>query len=900
MTNVNMSSDFAVFTSPTFNVSGATKVPCGSVSCYFDELSFDDIFLSAIGDCFASQSMSTDCLTSTTWTTKIYKDNEISYSADIYTTTAISGYTVPFTWFTDSIKLGLESIGIEYEYNSNLSAFTIYKTAGLKKIEFDIGIKFDLQPSSISCPAGYSAITLTQCRQILTSASTYNGAGTPIVTGDTNGPNFGVYGTSFYGKFSSGVSLPVKYTGGVLKDAAGTTLTPIVTNTTNPFWASLGLDTNGRLNNCGLLGLDYGVYAGFSKCIDLPYSGTYYVAIAADNYCEFYVNKDLVAAFTAVTLENFRYWTVFEFDLPAGKNIIKMLGANAGSHGAGNTSSFGAEIYNPTGATPFATLTAATSTASTQANAIFSTKEYIGLSWDVGTTVGWSCSDPRYSPDFCAPGDPVCTFIDVVDGDSLVCTGTCSGDSYTVCNDTFPSIYNNSEGVHIIDPATTTTIPLTFNFTGNTDVFTATSASFKYKIYKYNNNSGVFAVPPIYQSAVIPYSSFSGTNTLEQNIPVTALTLDNQYVVKGFYEFTALTDYLGRLGKKIDTTLYTQYGEYQLYNPHLDYYFLGMTKAESPIFGNMALTSVTYNSAVALQQQVIYVDDYLEQLTRTTTTPSWQTPPLVATGSSYYRTGSIFVLQNTYAGDVFITLNGLTLAKNIDYTLEGRTLTMIGPITNGDIITIFYTRDGGTSTLISESVQIDSSIPSGPTNGQGSSKYYYNTTTGKYEVYTNNQPIAFSNIILNLNGITLLKDIDYYQSTTNKNRIILNGTIMEGDIVTIIYYPKATIINGITEANTYIRWYIETPPQDVNGQFIVQYSNDPTFTTYSVNSIVPYIVGNTGYDTILTLTGTVGTNVYYRVQNEKNYVSICGDKIGSTAYSETVKTIIQSNAINSY
>ena len=35
---------------------------------------------------------------------------------------------------------------------------------------------------------------------------------------------------------------------------------------------------------------------------------------------------------------------------------------------------------------------------------------------------------------------------------------------------------------------TATTIPLTFNFTGNVDTFTATSATFKYQIYKYNTN----------------------------------------------------------------------------------------------------------------------------------------------------------------------------------------------------------------------------------------------------------------------------------------------------------------------------------------------------------------------------------------------------------------------------
>jgi hypothetical protein len=42
--------------------------------------------------------------------------------------------------------------------------------------------------------------------------------------------------------------------------------------------------------------------------------------------------------------------------------------------------------------------------------------------------------------------------------------------------------------VALFDTTTATTLPLSFNFTGNTDVFTATSASFKFEIYKYNND----------------------------------------------------------------------------------------------------------------------------------------------------------------------------------------------------------------------------------------------------------------------------------------------------------------------------------------------------------------------------------------------------------------------------
>lgn len=893
--NVNMSSDFAIFKSPTFDISGATKLPCGQITCNLTGYSFNNILTAATSQCLTATTTLVKTLSSTDWSSKIYKDNILVYTDNFYSTT-LSGDLPTEAFFLGSVSNSLQSLGYGYEQDGTI--FTIQKPLdGGKSLDIDICINFNV--NQYTCPVGYSATPANDnCQRIIISAATFNGLGGLIQNGNTD-VSYSMYGCSFYPKIQTNQPLPVYYSGtttgstiGKLVNATGGTIQPIITVTGSTFWANPSLNfIDGRLNKIGLSASST-EFLGFSKCVDITEAGTYYIGMGADNDCRFKVDGTLFANFSGSVVDNFRKWSVFEVDLTSGTHIIEMEGFNSSG-----PSSFGAEIYNPTS---FAALTAATTTGET--GMIFSTQEFRnGTSrWQIGQSIGYSCS-AGFSLSTCVTASTAYTCTQISSASITAITANCLNDCITVCGDDFPYVDNTSRGVFIIDPTTTTSIPLTFNFTGNTDVFTATSASFKYNIYKYNSDLEIFTVPPVYKSDTISYSAFSGTNILQQSIPITAITFDNQYAVKGFYEFNALTDYSNRLGKKIDTSIYAQYGDYQLYNPNLDYYFVGITYAESPIFSDTALTSLTYSNDVTLQQQVIYVDDYLEYLTRHSTSPS--TPdygPDNATGSTYYRTGSIFVLQNTYRGDVFVTLNGLTLAKNMDYTLSGQTLTMLGPITNGDIITIVYTRDGNNSTLISESVEVNTSIPSGPTNGQGNNKYYYNTTTSKYEVYTNNEPVTTANVILILNGITLLKDIDYYQSTSNKKRIILNGTIMVGDIITIVYYPTATMINGITDANTLIRWYIETPPQDSNGRFIVEYATTPTFTTYSINSIVPYSNGNTGYDTILNLTGSAGTNVYYRVKNEKNYVTICGDKIGSTAYSETVRVIIQSNAINSY
>jgi len=885
--NVNMSSDFCIFKSPSFDVSAATKVQCGPIVCNLSGFSSEDILSAATYNCFTSQSMSGSCFSSVTWTTKIYEDNALSYSASYYTATALTGDTPSDQTFFNSLTTGLYKLGYTYDFIDNI--LTVQKQyGGAKELEYDLCLTWVIKPATFSCPVGFTATPANDaCQRIISSAATFNGLGTPISAGKKDNI-YSYYGTYFYPSIANNLSLPVYYTGdlGPLKDSSGGTITPsYIVSGSNTFWSNNpATSINGRLNNVGLSATT-SEYRGFSKCIDIPYSGTYYVGIAADNNAKFKIDGTTYVNFSGSQLDNFRKWSIFEFKFTSGLHIIEMEGIDTGAPAA-----FGAEIYYPTGATPFATLTAATSTASTQANAIFSTAEYVGKYWDLGTTVGYSCTS-GYSFNICDPLNPICTKIETTGITSSPCTGVCSADCTTICADTFPNLTNTSKGIYILD--TEATIPLSFNFTGNTDVFTATSASFKYEVYKYNRDLGVFAVPPVYKSNVSQYYSFSATNILQQSLSISGLSLDGDYLIKGYYEANACTDFLNKLGKRIDTLLYNRTGTYQLYEPETDFYFVGTTKAESPTFAQSQTNDLEFYDALPLYQQVIIVDDTIVYSQYVDADNNEQLSP------TYERTGATFTLVSEYLGDIFVTLNGLTLAKDIDYSLSGYVLTLYDAVRQGDIITIVYTRTS-TQTLVSNAIQITNAIASGTTNNEGSNKAYYNTTTGKYELYTDNQILDGSRIILILNGITLTFNIDYYLSKTNKKRIILQGTIMVDDIINIIYYPIANVVNGITNNNNNINWYITTPPEKSNGEFLLEYSNSSSFSTYTVNSTVPYAPQVTNYTSVLSLTGSVGTNWYYRVKNIKNYQSICGDMISSTGYSETVRVKIQSNAINSY
>jgi len=415
---------------------------------------------------------------------------------------------------------------------------------------------------------------------------------------------------------------------------------------------------------------------------------------------------------------------------------------------------------------------------------------------------------------------------------------------------------------------TATTIPLTFNFTGNVGTFTASSATFKYEIYKYSNVSGVFSQPATYKSEQFSYSAFSGTNIINETVPVSSLNLDGDYLIKGFYQFSACTEFIGKLGKIVDTSSFINGSEYGIYDSNLDYYFIAFKGADKPL-----LAQNNSNNAAANQlfQQVILAK----------------------------RDQTDFIIDFNYGGTFIVTLNGLTLAPYLDYTYSGNVVTLSDATVIGDVVTIIYTTTGGNN-LTGDVIKIADPIVSGVTDGQGMENVYFNTTTSKYEVYTSVSPAIGGSILIMLNGVTLANGVDYYQSISKRKRIIMEGNLSINDIVTIVYFPLVSAINGLIVNTPTISWSISNPPQNNLGVFTLEDSTGTSFTTLYSSSSQPYVINNTYYADTFTASGTVGTTLYYRVKNEKNYETLCGQILTDIAYSETIPVIIQTNAINSY
>lgn len=428
------------------------------------------------------------------------------------------------------------------------------------------------------------------------------------------------------------------------------------------------------------------------------------------------------------------------------------------------------------------------------------------------------------------------------------------------------TISTGATGVHVI--STATTIPLIFDFTANTDTFTATNATFNFEIYKYEPLTGLFTVPAVFVSDDIQYSAFSATNSTTQTVQVADLGLDGDYLIKGFYQFEVCTDFLNRLGKTINTVLYRTGRSYGIYDPNLDYYFIALREAEEPI---LLTNGSNTPSASQLFQQVILPDAGETEIT----------------------------ITSNYQGDFVVTLNGLVLANGYDYTFTGSVITLSSATVYDDIISIIYTTGSGNN-LVGDNINVTSAIVSGTTNNEGSDNPYFDTTTGKYEIFTTVTPADGGTIIVMINGATLANGIDYYQSTSNPKRIILEGNLLVGDIITIVYFARTDVVNGLITNTPLITWSITTAPQLVNGEFVLEVSTGSTFSTFYSTGSTPYVVGQTIYSQSFTASGTVGTVLYYRVKNTKDYVTLCDQIVETIAYSEIIPLTILTNAINSY
>lgn len=420
----------------------------------------------------------------------------------------------------------------------------------------------------------------------------------------------------------------------------------------------------------------------------------------------------------------------------------------------------------------------------------------------------------------------------------------------------------NDHNIHIV---TGSTFDLSFSFIDNVDTFNNIDTSFKYNIYPYNYNNYVFTTPPIYQSGDIQWNSFNITSGFTDSLLYSNFNIDGEFLVKGNYKYTTCTGFLSAMNDINDTTNPLIGNKYGIYNEEFDNYFALIRKAAKPIF---ALSPSDSLGLGKLLVETVSIEDEYEVM-----------------------------ISSTWLGNPIVSLNGLTMAKGDeeDYTTLNNNIVIFNyPILESDIVTIAYVRDGNPNGLQSESFILVNTIISGATDGEGNNLYYYNTDINKYEIYTQTDPVEFNDIIITLNGITLANGPDYYQSTTNPRRIILNGTIYLGDVITITYNSQGTFVGNINTNNFTIYWTISPTPQapSIQGHFTTLVAEDNTFNDIIFSATTNYIPNEPLYSTYIDLSTYSGTSAVYKVVNQKDFTLLSGDVITTSTDSDEIPITI--------
>jgi len=455
-----------------------------------------------------------------------------------------------------------------------------------------------------------------------------------------------------------------------------------------------------------------------------------------------------------------------------------------------------------------------------------------------------------------------------------VFTGTCEYNE-NICDLDFSGLTSNSNNVYGI--STETGITMNFVFTANTNQFyNETNTRFKFEVYKYNSKLNGFTDYSVFKSRLVDWTVLSSTSATTYAIPVDNLLIDGDYLIKGYYELNNPNEFALLRNVIIDTSEIKTGTKYGIYDESNDFHFVAVQKPSKPIIKNGKSTNLALNA--------LTVNSF--ELTK----------------------GQKVVTLPASNGDYIISLNGLVLALEYDYILTGVTsndvdvtaIELKEEAVEGDIMTIAFSNSSGGNNLRADIYDIQTSIVSGSTDNQGSNKIYYNTTTNKYEIYTTLTPLSSNDIAITLNGALLANNIDYYQSTTNLKRIILEGNLLLGDIINVYYNTETEVQGDITIVQPTIEWSISNIPNSSNGNFIIELATDEAFSNIINTVETSHLEGISDYSNSIKLIGGYGTNLYYRIKNEKKYKSFTNDVISFNEYSDIIPITIRTNATNNY
>lgn len=174
-----------------------------------------------------------------------------------------------------------------------------------------------------------------------------------------------------------------------------------------------------------------GQWIGFSICINIATTKTYYVAIAADNSYRFYLDDVLLLQDISGDSRTFSYLHIYPIDITAGDHILKLQGIN-NEQKAG----FGCEVYDLGNVTPQqAAAFLETQTNYNNINVIFTTRGVTSFTSNLVYTCpsGYVLSNPNCQNATCF-GDVINPCVNQPKSSNIVSAGSRRiTDFYTPC-----------------------------------------------------------------------------------------------------------------------------------------------------------------------------------------------------------------------------------------------------------------------------------------------------------------------------------------------------------------------------------------------------------------------------------------------------------------------------------
>lgn len=423
----------------------------------------------------------------------------------------------------------------------------------------------------------------------------------------------------------------------------------------------------------------------------------------------------------------------------------------------------------------------------------------------------------------------------------------------------------NSDHVNIVNK-NSSNYQLQLNILENNSILD-NSSTLNYNLYRRVNNNKIFSSSPIYSVKGLNNNDLINDSGLTINLDLNKLQPDSEFIVKLSHNFKNCNYALKELNSVYST--FTNDGEeFNIYNSNNDYYFIILSNPDKPKL----------------------VADVSQELAP----GSLFSESVVISGNQQ----TIEIAEN-FSGAPIITLNGLILTEIEDYTISNGVVFFNDTLTNGDLINAIYTFSSNGGGISNETFLIGS-IASGATNNEGKNTYYYNSETDKYELFVKHEIDNFSGVIITLNGVILANGIDYFQSSTNKKRIILNGEIYSNDLINVFYTSINKFSGNIVQSSLNLIWELDNPIVNEKGEFIVLVSNDEAFTDIYYSDSIQYVEFESNYNTMLDFTGDFGKTYYIKVINSKQYETILNENLFIQNQSEVLKVVVNTNSFNSY